>query len=226
VSAEELCVGPGRAFYAQGTLYAKSGSRREWHDRAHSRSGGDGHTGRFLSTALSPDVEVGKFAIATRALQGFGIAHGAGLIACYHPVVAGGTTVATLIDSYGRVLLHGTAEKSGHGMSASVGNGSNWPGCSLHCSQHMSQAAPKRSLALRGHVRNTARRTATFNNHSASVSRTSPQHPTRARTAPLAWKICTHMKGLTAEGSARQQSSLLPGGSGIQGTGIGRVNVS
>lgn len=69
--------------------------------RDHWRMGGR------LRPALAPDVEIGELAAASTALQSVGVAHGARLVACDHPVVAGGTTVSAAVSGGGRVHREG-----------------------------------------------------------------------------------------------------------------------
>lgn len=61
----------------------------------------------FLGVALAPYLQVGVFPAATCATQDFGIAHDSGVIACDHPVVAGGTTVSTAVSGGGRIHREG-----------------------------------------------------------------------------------------------------------------------
>lgn len=63
--------------------------------------------GRCLRPALTPDFQVVEHTIAARALQGFGVAHYAGLVTCDHPVVAGGTAVAAAVHGGGSVRRDG-----------------------------------------------------------------------------------------------------------------------
>ena len=56
-----------------------------------------------MCLALAPYLQVGVFATATGATQGFGVAHDTGVVAREHPVVAGGTTVAAAVLGGGRV---------------------------------------------------------------------------------------------------------------------------
>lgn len=80
--------------------------------KAEARSIGsfNGGSRGFLSPAIAPDLQVGVFAAATCAPQGFGVAHDSGVIACEHPVVAGGTAVAAAIGDSGRVQRDGRAQ--------------------------------------------------------------------------------------------------------------------
>jgi len=61
----------------------------------------------YLRPALAPDFQIGELAAAPTALQGVGVAHSARLVACDHPVVAGGTTVAAAVSGGGRVHREG-----------------------------------------------------------------------------------------------------------------------
>ena len=61
----------------------------------------------FLGVALAPYLQVGVFAAATCATQDFGVAHDSGVIACDHPVVAGGTTVSAAVSGGGRIHREG-----------------------------------------------------------------------------------------------------------------------
>lgn len=61
----------------------------------------------FLIPTLAPDLQVGVVPAATCATQDFGIAHDSGVIACDHPVVAGGTTVSTAVSGGGRIHREG-----------------------------------------------------------------------------------------------------------------------
>ena len=60
-----------------------------------------------MGVALAPYLQVGVFPAATCATQDFGIAHDSGVIACDHPVVAGGTTVSAAVSGGGRVHREG-----------------------------------------------------------------------------------------------------------------------
>lgn len=79
--------------------------------KAEARSIGsfNGGSRGFLCPAMTPYLQVGVFATATRAPQGFGVAHDSGVIACEHPVVAGGTTVTAAVPGGGRVHRDGGA---------------------------------------------------------------------------------------------------------------------
>lgn len=66
-------------------------------------------TGGLLCPALTPYLQVGVFAPATRATQGFGVAHDASVIACEHSVVAGGTAIAAAVGGSSRVQRDGRA---------------------------------------------------------------------------------------------------------------------
>ena len=64
-------------------------------------------TGGLLCPALTPYLQVGVFAPATRATQGFGVAHDASVIACEESMVASGTAVAAAVGDSGRVQRDG-----------------------------------------------------------------------------------------------------------------------
>ena len=63
--------------------------------------------GGRLRPALTPEVQIGELAAAACALQGVAVAHGARLVACDHPVVAGGTTVSAAVSGGGRIHREG-----------------------------------------------------------------------------------------------------------------------
>ena len=92
----------------EGLLGHREHSKRT---KAEARSIGsfNGGSRGFLCPAIAPDLQVGVFATATRAPQGFGVAHDSGVIACKHPVVAGGTTVTAAVPGGGRVHRNGGA---------------------------------------------------------------------------------------------------------------------
>ena len=76
-----------------------------------------------LRPAKAPDFQVSELAATPAALQGVGVAHGARLVACDHPVVAGGTTVAAAVSGGGRVhgeggtrVLHSGGSVFGGGL--------------------------------------------------------------------------------------------------------------
>lgn len=71
------------------------------------RGGDHLRMGRCLRPALTPDFQVGELAATPAALQGVGVAHGARLVSCDHPVVAGGTTVSAAVSGGGRVHREG-----------------------------------------------------------------------------------------------------------------------
>lgn len=72
-----------------------------------------------LST-LPPVLQIGEFTAAARALECLGVAHGARLIACNHPVVAAGAAVAAAVDSGGWIRGH-VSERACRGV-LSVGS--------------------------------------------------------------------------------------------------------
>lgn len=62
-------------------------------------------------SALPPVLKIGECTVASRALQGLGVAHGARLVARYHPVVAASSAVAAAVDS-GRWIRGHVSERA------------------------------------------------------------------------------------------------------------------
>ena len=87
--------------------HRKHSTPRQGPARSMCRGRGNWRIGGCLRPALTPGFQVVEHAIAACALQGVGVAHGARLVACNYPVVAGGTTVAAAVSGWGRVHREG-----------------------------------------------------------------------------------------------------------------------